>query len=69
MFGIYTGRVRYVPSHDKILIVLGLVRQEFRRESEVPMVGSSDVSRLTDSEIHCPGHTGHVWYRRPEANG
>ena len=26
-----TGRVRYVPSHDKILIVLGLVHWEFRR--------------------------------------
>ena len=40
-----TGRVRYVPSHDKILIVLGLVRREFRRESEVPTVGSSGIGR------------------------
>ena len=48
--GIDTGRVRYVPSHDKILIVLGLVRRKFQRESEVPMVRSSDVSRLTDLE-------------------
>ena len=48
--GIDTRRVRYVPSHDKILIVLGWVRREFRRESEVSTVGSSDILRLTDLE-------------------
>ena len=37
-----TRHVRYVSNHDKILVVLGLVHQEFRRESEVPTVGSSD---------------------------
>ena len=41
--GIDTGRVRYLPSSGKI-IVLGLVRREFRRKSGVPTVGSSDVS-------------------------
>ena len=46
--GIDTGRVRYLPSNGKV-VVLGLVCREFRRESGVPaMVGSSDVSRLTD---------------------
>ena len=46
MSGVDTGRVWYVPSHDKIVIVLGLVRREFRRKSGVPaMVGSFDVSR------------------------
>ena len=35
-----TGRVRYVPSHDKILVVLGLVRREFRRRLGVLMIGS-----------------------------
>ena len=39
--GIDIGRVRYVPRHDKIIVVLGLVRWEFRRESGVPTVGSS----------------------------
>ena len=49
--GIDTGRVRYLASHGKILGVLGLVRQEFRRKSEVSaIVGSFDVSRLTDLE-------------------
>ena len=38
-------RARYVPSHDKILIVLGLVHLEFRRELEVSMVGSSGNGR------------------------
>ena len=45
-----TGRVWYVPSHDKILVVLGLVRREFRRSGVPTMVESSDVSRLTDLE-------------------
>ena len=40
-----TGRVWYVPSHDKILIVLGLVCREFRHESKVPTVGSSGIGR------------------------
>ena len=40
-----TGRVRYVLSHDKILIVLGLVRREFRCGSEVPTVDSSGIGR------------------------
>ena len=48
--GIDTEHVRYVPSNDKILVVLGLVRREFRRESEVSTVGSSEVLRLTDLE-------------------
>ena len=48
---IHTGRVRYVPSNDKILDVLGLVRREFRRKSGVPVIiGSFDVSSLTDLE-------------------
>ena len=38
-------RVWYMPSHDKILVVLGLVHREFRHESEVPTVGSSDNGR------------------------
>ena len=43
--GIHAGRVRYLPSNCKS-VVLGLVRREFRR-SEVPaMVGSSDVSQF-----------------------
>ena len=42
--GINTGRVRYLPSNGKI-VVLGLVRREFRHESKVPMVGSSDIGR------------------------
>ena len=51
-----TGRVRYVPSNDKILIVLGWfvgssdVSQKFRRSGVPAYVGSSDVSRLTDLE-------------------
>ena len=45
MFGIYTGRVQYVPSHDKILIVLGLVCREFQCGSEVPTVGSFGIDR------------------------
>ena len=41
-----TGRVRYFPSSGKI-VVLGLVRREFRRKSGVPArVGSSDVSHF-----------------------
>ena len=40
--GIDFGRVRYLPGHDKILGVLGLVRREFRRESGVSTVGSFD---------------------------
>ena len=43
--GIDTGRVRYVPSSGKI-VVLRLVRREFQRKSGVPMVGSSDVSHF-----------------------
>ena len=39
MSGINTGRVRYLPSSAKT-VVLGLVRREFRRKSGVPMVGS-----------------------------
>jgi len=39
--GIDTGRVRYVPSHDKILVVLGLIHREFWRKSGGSMVGSS----------------------------
>ena len=61
-----TGRVRYVPNHDKILDVLGLVRREFR-QSEVPtMVGSSDVSRLTDleSSLSWSYRTCPVWTAR-----
>ena len=50
MSGINTGRVRYVPSHDKILDVLGLVRREFRWSGVPVIVGSFDVSRLTDLE-------------------
>ena len=42
--GIDTGRVRYLPSSGKI-VVLGLVRREFRRKSEVPTVGSSGKGR------------------------
>ena len=40
-----TGHVRYVPSHDKILIVLGLVCREFRHESEVLTVESSGIGQ------------------------
>ena len=50
MSGIDIGRVRYVPSHDKILDVLGLVHREFRRSGVPAMVGSSDISCLTDLE-------------------
>ena len=42
--GIYTGRVRYLPSSAKI-VVLGLVRREFRHKSGVPTVGSSSKGR------------------------
>ena len=45
--GCDTGRVWYLPSNGNI-VDLGLVRREFRRRSEVPTVGSSNVSRLTD---------------------
>ena len=41
------GRVRYLPSNGKV-VVLGLVRREFRRSGVSAMVGSSDVSCLTD---------------------
>ena len=40
VFGIHTGRV----SSGKI-VVLGLVRREFRRKSAVPTVGSSGIHR------------------------
>ena len=39
--GINTGHVRYLPSSGKI-IVLGLVRREFRRKSGVLTVESSN---------------------------
>ena len=46
VFGMHTGRVRYLPSSYKI-VVLGLVRREFRLRSGVPArVGSSDVSHF-----------------------
>ena len=40
-----TGRVRYLPSSGKI-VVLGLVRREFRRSGVPARVGSSDVSHF-----------------------
>jgi len=66
--GIHTGRVRYLSSSCKI-VVLGLVSREFRRRSGVPTVGSPGMGRefrrvalqLT-WRVHCPGHTGHVRY-------
>ena len=42
--GIDTGRVRYLPSSGKI-VVLGLVRREFRRKSGVSTVGSPGKGR------------------------
>ena len=39
-----TGRVRYLPSSGKI-VVLGLVRREFQHKSGVPTVGSSGKGR------------------------
>ena len=42
--GIDTGRVRYLPSNGKV-VVLGLVRREFQRESGVPTVESSGIGR------------------------
>ena len=65
---IHTGRVRYLSSSCKT-VVLGLVRREFRRRSGVPTVGSPGIGRefrrvalqLT-CRVHCPGHTGHVRY-------
>ena len=42
--GIDTGRVRYLPNSGKI-VVLGLVRREFRHKSGVPMVGSPNKGR------------------------
>ena len=42
--GIDTGHVRYLPSSGKI-IVLGLVRREFRRKSGVLTVGSPGKGR------------------------
>ena len=50
MSGIDTGLVRYVSSHDKILDVLGLIHREFRYLRVLAIVGSSNVSRLTDLE-------------------
>ena len=49
MSGIDTGRVRYLPNNGNI-VDLGLVCREFRHESEVPTVGSSNISCLTDLE-------------------
>ena len=42
--GIDTGRVQYLPSSAKT-IVLGLVHREFRRKSGVPTVRSPDKGR------------------------
>ena len=68
MSGIHTGRVRYLSSSCKI-VVLGLVSQEFRRRSGVPTVGSPGMGRefrrvaLQQTwRVHCPGHTGRVRY-------
>ena len=44
MSGIDTGRVRYLPSSAKT-VVLGLVRREFQRKSGAPTVGSPDMGR------------------------
>ena len=43
--GIDTGRVRYLPSSAKT-VVLGLVRREFRRSGVPARVGSSDISHF-----------------------
>ena len=43
--GIDTGRVQYLPSNGKV-VVLGLVHQEFQRSGVPAMVGSSDVPCL-----------------------
>ena len=66
--GIHTGRVRYLSSSCKP-VVLGLVRREFRRRSGVPTVGSPGMGRefrrgalRPTWRVHCPGHTGHVRY-------
>ena len=66
--GIHTGRVRYLSSSYKI-VVLGLVSREFRRRSGVPTVGSPGMGRefrhgalRPTWRVHCPGHTGHVRY-------
>ena len=66
--GIDIGRVRYLPSSCKI-VVLGLLRREFRRRSGVPTVGSPGMSRefrrlalQHTLRFHCPGHTGRVRY-------
>ena len=42
--GIDTGRVRYLPSSAKT-VVLGLVRREFRHKLGVPTVGSPSKGR------------------------
>ena len=42
--GIHAGRVRYLPSNCKS-VVLGLVRREFQRMSGVPTVGSFGICR------------------------
>ena len=47
--GIDTGHVRYLPSNGNI-VDLGLVHREFRRPGVPAMVGSFDVSCLTDLE-------------------
>ena len=80
----HTGRVRYsyrtCPvwiTRNQRLVFKSLEGREFRRESGVPTVGSSDVSHF-----NCLGgfnvlvipdvsgiHTGRVRYGRPEANG
>ena len=44
VFGIDTGRVRYLPSSGKI-VVLRLVRWEFRHKSGVPTIRSSGNGR------------------------
>ena len=74
--GIHTERVRYLPSSCKI-VVLGLVRREFRRSGVSARVGSSDVSHFNClrgfTVLVIPDvsgiHTGRIRYGRPEANG
>ena len=48
MSGIDTGRIQYLPSHGKILGVLGLVRREFRRSGVPAIIRSSDALRFTN---------------------
>ena len=71
------------PAMLKYLMFLGWfigssdMSQEFRRSGVPAIIGSSDVSRLTDLEkftvLIIPDvfgiHTGCVWYGRPEPNG